>query len=170
MATPVERWRRTLLAIVALLGVTCAIAIGARGRSNRLTETQLPEVGFPAGQLASPAASSSGLPTLNLQHPAQTSTARPEAPQLTYFSAYGSASAMVGMTFGRRNWPYYDIYRATSPNGPWTLVIREFPVDAGSADDASFPTSTGVLYYRVVGKTAGGVRSDASAVSAIRIP
>jgi hypothetical protein len=92
------------------------------------------------------------------------------SPGLTYNPASTYAPAIIGISFSRRDRPYYDIYRATSLNGPWVKVFARLPTQAGSANDSSFPKGVRTLYYRVVAIDASGFRTKPSVPASITIP
>jgi hypothetical protein len=90
----------------------------------------------------------------------------PNAPILSF--VYGEKS------FIQINWnwdiaDYFNIYRATTPSGPWEKIISSFPKIAHTAVDYNYPKNIEVLYYRITSTDKKLNESKPSEISLIKI-
>lgn len=65
---------------------------------------------------------------------------------------------------------YFNIYRSTTPNGPWEKIISNFPKIAHTAVDYNYPKNIEVLYYRITTTDKKLNESKPSKMSLIKIP
>ena len=64
---------------------------------------------------------------------------------------------------------YFNIYRATTPSGPWKKIISNFPKIAHTAVDYNYPKNVKVLYYRITSADKKLNESTPSKISLIKV-
>jgi len=90
----------------------------------------------------------------------------PNAPILSFI--YGEKS------FIQINWnwdiaDYFNIYRSTTPSGPWEKIISNFQKIAHTAVDYNYPKNVEVLYYRITSTDKKLNESKPSKISLIKV-
>ena len=73
------------------------------------------------------------------------------------------------MIWNREIADYFNIYRATNPEGPWEKISDNFPQSAHIAVDYDYPKDVELLYYRITSVDKVGNESEPSMISSIRI-
>jgi len=90
----------------------------------------------------------------------------PNAPILSSFTG---ERPFIQMIWNREIADYFNIYRATNPEGPWEKISDNFPQSAHTAVDYDYPKDVELLYYRITSVDKVGNESEPSMISSIRI-
>ena len=99
-------------------------------------------------------------------------TRNPEIPQTQTPILYyiQGEKPLVQINFNWSAAEFFNIYRATNPNGPWIKIIDHFLGSSHTAVDFDFPKNTKTLYYRVAAINKGGTENAPSGSASIEIP
>jgi len=90
----------------------------------------------------------------------------PNAPTLSYLEG---ASPFVQINWNWEIADYFNIYRASSLEGPWEKIIGLFPKSAHTAVDYHLPEGVDTLYYKIASVDKEGNESGYSEVSSVNI-
>ncbi len=149
--------KTTISIIIALLALAliAGVVLGCKRKQEKATETEQPAVttDVPSTSQTKSTTTKNNLPV-------------PNAPCLSFLTG---AKPFIQITW---NWDiadYFNVYRATNPDGPWEKIITNFPKSAHTAVDYNYPKATKVLYYRITSVDKEGNESKPSIMSSVRI-